>query len=540
MNKPLTNKDKIFVWKNSLSLNLSSHNLIFIIKATSPLMIFINLHGTLLSYYSDSSANITKEYCTEIIRFYDTTRSQVLYYTDFLLMVLPREELKSNLLEREVSKEDYSLPYQVKSKLLKILESECELVKDLEVIYKDLRTKPKFRVFHFFHFMDPEDDFYLSISHMHEFLRGENCRLDVPEIKAILWRLDADKDGRVSYLDFKHILRGDNEDLLVSSPIRGVSSIYKTKYFSPQAKRERRVMEEYTPARRSKVILKEPINEDRTESIIKPITTENEETSKGELLVKENGHYDVKDELGASVLEETQVVSPGITEVTAAQSPYKEIFKELNSDWDIDLVKLFTRQIALDKELEEAKMELYSKADFTLAKAFNYFDQKRRGSITTYELKGGLKELKANYNTEHILLLMKRYDLDSNGSLDFSEFTKMLSPIVPNNTNKVLTTYNTFNKGTTKLLKETFELLVKTEKMAENIRKKAKTEILIDAFIRCDKENKGFLIKEDIQEILQRNKLPTEDAELLMNRYDKDLNGKITMQEVYLVHKTSL
>eukprot|EP00826_Nyctotherus_ovalis_P015001 TRINITY_DN14228_c0_g2_i4.p1 TRINITY_DN14228_c0_g2~~TRINITY_DN14228_c0_g2_i4.p1 ORF type:complete len:125 (-),score=27.98 TRINITY_DN14228_c0_g2_i4:149-523(-) len=111
----------------------------------------------------------------------------------------------------------------------------------------------------------------------------------------------------------------------------------------------------------------------------------------------------------------------------------------------------------------------------------------------------------------------------------------MLSPVKIRNKPKLLTD-STFSKGTTQLLKETFELLIKTELIAENIRKKVKDTVpmLLDTFTSSDVVSKGFATREDIEEIMERNELGVEeeDVMLLMNRYDKDLNGKVTVSEV--------
>ena len=558
--------------------------------------------------YRTSNCDISKEDCAEILRVHDTSRSQSLYYPDFLSMVLSKDQpqLGTIAMRRFIDDKKTKLPFQVQSKLCSIFEGEWQLLQELRPLYEDLRSKPKFGAFFLFQFMDPNNTYYLDAKYVHEFLRKQDQRLSMPEIYALLRRLDSDNDGLVSYLDFKYILCGDiNDPSLIVPDNKNYreGEIYKPKYYSPQPKSSMLVKYmsgEYSPVKImnlkgdqdddiqhevvSSIIKTEIIPQEKNDSNIESdvnkesfkevkdesvdeINKESFEESKNEFTeevkkelpkesyeeINENVSENIKEEFKSADSDnfktpsitrkrenDARNSSPGIgSAITAEQSP--EVIKSkskfvLYSDWEKDLVKIFNTQIAIDKGLDELKTELCSKSDFTLSAAYNFFDKKNRGSITTYELSVGLDELRIPHTSENLLLLMRRYDLDTDGNLNFEEFTRMLSPVIAKTSPKLKYTENKFSLGTKNLFCETLKFLIKTETVSGNLRRKTKGIIaeLLDAFGKCDENKKGFLSKEDLFELMQRNNLETDgiNEKLLMNRYDKDLDGKISTNEV--------
>jgi Ca2+-binding EF-hand superfamily protein len=79
-------------------------------------------------------------------------------------------------------------------------------------------------------------------------------------------------------------------------------------------------------------------------------------------------------------------------------------------------------QIALERELEDAKIRLVHRHDFNLFDAFRVFDQDDRGSITFHDIKYGLNDIGVSASNEEIELYIARYDLNKDNRIRFTEF----------------------------------------------------------------------------------------------------------------------
>jgi Ca2+-binding EF-hand superfamily protein len=357
-------------------------------------------------------------------------------------------------------------------------------------------------------------------------MSNQGEKLIMENINSLLKRLDSDRDGRTSYLDFKYSISGDDEVGTLEEPlVKRQKGLYKP-LDSPQHKAST-LVGKY--ALTTSEILDESFKTPKKKLAVKDFAKERTTTSQKEYTIP-------IEEYKAKRVQDSGIAS----RFTSSQSPEVPPLKEdLYSKWEYELAKVFKSQLLIDSELESIKAQLNSQPDFILSNAFDYFDCKEMRSIALYELKKGLGRLGVKYKEESLMLLMKRYDLDMNGSLSYYEFIKMLSPIIasPLPVIKPPTTHNDeieFEGTTKRILTDTFRSLIRTEEITETIRVKARTLELEEAFIKCDKDKKGFVTKKDLHEFMLRNDIDVKEINgaLLMNRYDKDLDERITMREV--------
>eukprot|EP00826_Nyctotherus_ovalis_P027914 TRINITY_DN2189_c0_g1_i7.p1 TRINITY_DN2189_c0_g1~~TRINITY_DN2189_c0_g1_i7.p1 ORF type:complete len:580 (-),score=127.45 TRINITY_DN2189_c0_g1_i7:147-1886(-) len=495
-----------------------------------------------LCIYRNNNVSVTKEDCIEILRTYDTTHTHSLYYADFLHLTLPNaQRLASMVLER--SKETKgTLSFQVKKRLLDLLRAELLLWRELRELYEELRKRPDFGLYHMFHFMDPECDYYLKPERVHEFMSNQGEKLSMEEIRSVLKRLDTGHDGRTSYLDFKYSITGDDSPVTLEEPhAQKREGVYKPME-TPQ-KKSSTLVGKYVPIEEASMIKSgyEIGSREKNESFKTP--------EKDKHYISTAKTYETPiEERKAKAVQSSEMAS----RLTASQSPEvrgfgysslkrDELLSGGLSNWEGELAKVFKSQLLIDSELEAAKAELCSKPDFTLSNAFAYFDCKGMGSLALYEMKRGLSKLGIKYTDESLMLLMKRYDLDTNGSLSYFEFAKMLSPVIASPLPDVEA--STVHEGQIKFATETKRVfinvlrsLLRTETIAETIRSRARevTDNLQEAFARCDAEGKGFVTKQDLHEFMLRNDMDVREinGSLLMNRYDKDVDERITLREV--------
>jgi Ca2+-binding EF-hand superfamily protein len=93
-----------------------------------------------------------------------------------------------------------------------------------------------------------------------------------------------------------------------------------------------------------------------------------------------------------------------------------------------DTANALREHVLLERELEDAKINLAIKPDFNLFDAFNVYDFNRNGYISQREFKKDLDELGIYASMDEIELFFKRYDKNRDNTLKFSEFCEAMLP----------------------------------------------------------------------------------------------------------------
>jgi len=84
--------------------------------------------------------------------------------------------------------------------------------------------------------------------------------------------------------------------------------------------------------------------------------------------------------------------------------------------------------INLDLDLEKTKQNLSLRADFNLFVAFRILDQFNNGYLYKTDLETSLSKLRVYPRRNELNLFFKKYDLDSDGKIKFSEFCDAFTP----------------------------------------------------------------------------------------------------------------
>lgn len=87
--------------------------------------------------------------------------------------------------------------------------------------------------------------------------------------------------------------------------------------------------------------------------------------------------------------------------------------------------------MALERELEAAKVALTLKSDMNLEDAFSIFDVNRDGVISTAEMRDGLASIGVYPTSEEVDLFFIRYDNDRNMQLSLHEFQNAFLAVDP-------------------------------------------------------------------------------------------------------------
>jgi calcium-dependent protein kinase len=123
---------------------------------------------------------------------------------------------------------------------------------------------------------------------------------------------------------------------------------------------------------------------------------------------------------------------------------------------------------------------------------FTAFDQSKDGQISFEELTKGLIQLKSsNFKEEEMFNLFKGIDVDKNGRIDYTEF------------------------------------------LASTLQKKnfLKIERLFEAFTMFDKDNTGYITKDNLIKVLKAEKCQEKEIDSYIKAADKNGDGAIDYKE---------
>jgi Ca2+-binding EF-hand superfamily protein len=200
----------------------------------------------------------------------------------------------------------------------------------------------------------------------------------------------------------------------------------------------------------------------------------------------------------------------------------------------------------VESNIENAKADLTNNPDFNVEDAFKLFDKNDKAHITEEDLKNGLNSLGLNPTDQDVKLLMKRFDLQKSGKINYADFFDMIVPFKPELRNKIENkepdqsspskSQEAPNEQVLNGLKNLFDLLIKSEKDINDMRKSFGTLRLNlrDIFGLLDKGGKGYFTVEEMVDYLKKNGLfsNNQEADLLFIRLDKSRKGNIGFPEI--------
>ena len=200
----------------------------------------------------------------------------------------------------------------------------------------------------------------------------------------------------------------------------------------------------------------------------------------------------------------------------------------------------------IESRIEDAKISLAINPDFNCEDAFRLFESNDKGFLDKTDIKNGLNLLCIFPTNKELDLLMKRFDLQKNGYLNFADFFDMVVPFEKSYRERVenrcpqsccpCRSPDVFSDKTIYYLKNLFTLLIDSENEINDLRKMMGTVRLKlnDIFALLDQDGKGFFENKEMIEYFENNGLLDDNkaADLLFIRLDKNRNGKIDYPEV--------
>lgn len=414
-----------------------------------------------------------------LIKQYDSDLDGRLTLNEFYQLALPSTSavLRDLALQRLPSAR---LSLDAEFQLARLLDKELSLQRRLELSKRDLALRYDFSTISAFSVIDYPSTSLISREKLNSFLTRNGKIVFNDHLDAILRRVDIDGDERLSYSEFSDFLRTQEPVAISNSPRR-------------------------SPTRNSPLRHSSPL--------------------------RRNG-------------------SPGRTTSSflQADSPSRSFVRSspLTLSEESELVNIFFQQINLERDLNSAKKDLAICVDFNLLDAFQMFDINDIGYVNEFDLEDTLVELGIRPTREEINLLFKHYSYLNNRRLPYSEFSKLFVP-KELEYSRILsgrTAYNVprierrrvFGPDTTYKLTRVLRLHLESENVAESLRHRLArrpTFSMHEAFQAVDKDRNGYITFGEFQVLLEQHGIfaSIKDVESLMDRYDKDKDGRVSYSE---------
>ena len=491
-------------------------------------------------------------YCTEeeaslIILFYDQDYDNVLSYPEFINVIQSEKSLKNNLNKPPKDK----IPFDVDYSLGKLLEKEVELSRKFIYALKDIKCRYDFNIHNLYH----KIKYFNSITNesLRAFFQKNEVSFLESDIKLILKRLDLNKDGIIDLCEF-HALLGF-PDCIYCCPCLSCNSCGKCLCESCYNNIPCYSHGTIQNKKNNKNDFDEKYNYNYysmgnilNENIILPHQLESSRN------LNSINKYETSFDNNNKEIERKNI-SKGLAIRTSPRRNYNPIEINLNKNDNLnlnikeknqfnDFLKLL---MSAESQIEEAKIELAKKQDFSCADAFKIFVKDNNDYISKDDLKYGLFLLDLNVDDFIINLLFKRFDLNKKDELSYADFFDMLIPFekiyrdnIEQKTQKSFSceqSLNLISNETKEIMKNVFNIIINYEVEINEKRKDLSIikRKLKDIFYLFDKNDIGFFGFEEFKKYIEENKLINDknlNGDLLFIRFDKNRNGKIIFEEL--------
>lgn len=202
----------------------------------------------------------------------------------------------------------------------------------------------------------------------------------------------------------------------------------------------------------------------------------------------------------------------------------------------------------MDREVEQARVDVASRSDFNTYDAFRMFDLDGYGRITQDDLKCGLADIGVHSTHEDIALFFRRYDRDMDGRLDFREFSEALTSndeyyahmlARRGSSHRRINIYrkdDIFEYATAQAFKQLMRSHFETEAASESTRQMLARNPFFDAteaFRMVDLNANGLISKDEIRYLMESRGYFISDREArdIAKKFDFNKDGLISYGE---------
>ena len=528
----------------------------------------------IIDYLRNKGIYASEEEAQLIILFYDQDYDTFLSFSEFINII------QSEKIEQKVSynSPNTELSYNVDYSLTKLLEKEVELARNVIYILKDIKCRYDFNIHNIFHSVKSFN--CITPDSIRNFLEKYEIQYLDSDIKAIIKRLDLNKDGRIDLCEFHALLGFPNCAFCcpcVSCPSCGncyCDSCFTNYpcYFHGQNKNNftyqnnnsnqiedktkfnnKNFNEFYTMPPKNNISLSQPLsNKIKYNTSFQNLNNKsyNNDIDKNEKKISKSLSIRNSPERKYSPIEVDLCENCNQIPCICKKD---NINKENNFQSKINLNEFEKNQfndflkvlMKGEKEIEQIKIDLALRPDFNCEDTFRIFEKNGRGFLTKNDLKYGLFLLGINVDDFIINLLFKRFDLQNQEEINYADFFDMLIPFEKKYRNDVekrepkssiSQKIEIFSEETVICLRNVFNLIISFENEINEMRKGFSILIrrIKDIFKMFDIKGLGYFNFEEFIRYLKDNDMLDESLsiDLLFIRLDKNRNGKIDYSEI--------
>ena len=533
-------------------------------------------------------------YCTQteamfMILFYDEDGDGCLSLSEFLNLVQSPISMERH--KQITTAHNNKLSFHVEYSLMKLLEKEIELGRGLLAMLNELQMRSDFNLHDAFHSLKSWN--CVTIESLKMFLERNSASCINADLQAMMKRMDLNKDGRVDIRElhalfgFPKCKRGCPCDNLKCQCVcckdccsgRNVLGKYIDGIERNCIESEEMEMNKNNP---------HPGEEEHCrKDELQPVTHNNDNNIKQQQSQQQNVIVDtmtitkpVSKNLSLRLSPERKYSPVMMNNSTSSMmTPYElnttdnhinhehtqqshippsyqldtpfNIIQPLLSTHYFDTQKQkfidYIKQLMqAESKIEQMKIDISIRNDFNVEDAFRIFELNDRGFITEDDLKYGLNTLDIYPTAPETHLLLKRFDLQKEGVLNYADFFDMVTPfdksyrgIVEHRSPNSCCScrcIDMFLLTTRLLLKQLFMMLIDYENKF-NYLKKEFTGVrckLREIYGEIDVCGLGKVGEKEIVDFLKRVGIFTciKDADLLFIRLDKNRDGMVDYWEL--------
>ena len=491
-----------------------------------------------------------------LIYFYDENQDGNLSYTEFLNMILSENNYSLRRLARERICSTFpkiNLPFNVEYSIVKLLEKELNLIRQISCLINVLKQKLDFNVHEVFHLMKVNNEFITPES-IKNFLLKNCSNFNEDDVRNIMKRLDINHDSKIDYCEFHNFF---------CCNINDCSCCNSCPQCCYNLKQNNNInCNTHKPVSQSLYLRNSPqrLSPNNSQINLRPLNPSKNYNN--------NNNSPIQ-------------ISPNLSLRNSPERKYSPSQRELNPqnyiiqnnmccpnnnnpcnkcnynpcrcislDYNKGLCNFldFMREIInIENQIENCKIELALRSDFNVEDAFRIFELNGRGIINEADLKYGLNLLDIYASDKDIKLIMRRGDIRKNNFISYSDFFDLVVPFEKDYRNMIenrlpsnfIPKYNksdVFLLSTKIYFQNLIRLIINLENKLEKLRfclgdAKCQLNCIFKDIDRC---KRGFITDEDLNIFLKCNGIccTDRDSGLAFIRLDKNRNGKVELWEI--------
>jgi len=198
-----------------------------------------------------------------------------------------------------------------------------------------------------------------------------------------------------------------------------------------------------------------------------------------------------------------------------------------------------------NKMVEDKRIDLSLRYDFSLSELFNMMDYSKNGYVSLLDLERFVFDFGILLNRVDLCIIIDRFDLDRDGLLSFAEFCELFLPKQPefkssmqNRVERKIQSFFEYSILTKEYIKDLFKMIVNVQERFEEIKFRLSDGRVLNSdeiFKFLDKWKTGYVTQKEFELALKDAGIicSDKDVKALFDQFDRNKDGRITFDEFH-------